>query len=63
MNLGEGVSGEVRVRLIQEEVLIELEIETFRLDLIEESMITPRNVFFRGAEISIIDGFVREDQI
>ena len=29
--------------------------ETFRLDIMEESGITPGNVFFRGALVTILD--------
>ena len=61
MNLGENVRGAVSVVLFPEQEFGDSALETFRLDLIEESMITPHNVFFRGAEITIEDSFREGD--
>ena len=33
----------------------DMEREQFRLDVMEESGVVPRNVFFRGTEITILD--------
>ena len=53
MTLEENGTGTVEVEISMEPGQQEEQEEMFRLDIEEESGITPKNVFFRGAEVTI----------
>ena len=61
VKLRENSIGVVDISLTLEPEPDEMSRESFRLELVEESGIVPRNVFFRGAEVVILDVF-GEDQ-
>ena len=55
MPLEENGTGTLRVEISTEPGQEDGPQETFRLTIIEESGITPNNVFFRGALVTIFD--------